>query len=30
VDNLDIDVIYGRNVFGENAHWITLGFNLRF
>jgi hypothetical protein len=30
VDNLDIDVIYGRNIAGENAHWGTVGVNLRF
>jgi hypothetical protein len=30
VDNLDIDVIYGRNVFGENANWLTVGLNVRF
>ncbi len=24
--NLDIDIIYGRNINGENAHWLTLGF----
>jgi hypothetical protein len=27
---LDIDVIYGRNIVGENADWITLGLNVRF
>jgi hypothetical protein len=26
----DIDVIYGRNITGEDANWITLGLNLRF
>lgn len=26
----DIDLIYGRNITGENANWITLGLNLRF
>lgn len=30
VENIDIDVIYGRNIFGENANWITLGLNVRF
>ena len=25
----DIDVIYGRNITGERADWITLGLNLR-
>jgi hypothetical protein len=29
-DNLDIDLIWGRNITGENAHWGTLGLNLRF
>jgi hypothetical protein len=29
-ENLDLDVIYGRNIFGENAHWITVGMNVRF
>jgi hypothetical protein len=27
---LDFDVIYGRNITGENAHWITVGLNVRF
>ena len=26
----DIDVIYGRNITGEDANWITLGLNVRF
>ena len=26
----DIDLIYGRNITGENANWLTLGLNLRF
>jgi hypothetical protein len=30
IERLDIDLIYGRNVFGENAHWVTVGLNLRF
>jgi hypothetical protein len=30
VESVDIDVIYGRNIFGENANWITLGLNVRF
>ncbi len=30
IDNLDIDVIYGRNITGENADWITVGLNVRF
>ncbi len=29
-DNVDFDVIWGRNIGGENAHWITTGINLRF
>lgn len=29
-DNFDIDLIWGRNITGENAHWVTLGLNLRF
>ncbi len=29
-DKIDIDVIYGHNINGENAHWLTLGVNLRF
>jgi hypothetical protein len=29
-ENLDFDVIYGRNITGENAHWITVGLNVRF
>jgi hypothetical protein len=28
--NFDIDLIYGRNVNGENANWFTLGVNVRF
>jgi len=30
VESVDIDLIYGRNVTGENAHWLTLGLNLQF
>jgi hypothetical protein len=30
VDHMDIDLIYGRNITGENAHWVTLGLNYRF
>jgi len=26
----DIDLIYGRNIAGENANWLTVGLNLRF
>jgi len=29
-DNIDIDVIWGHNITGENAHWGTLGLNIRF
>ena len=29
-DNIDLDLIWGRNITGENAHWLTLGLNLRF
>jgi hypothetical protein len=29
-EDIDFDVIYGRNIFGENAHWITVGLNVRF
>jgi len=28
--DVDVDVIYGRNILGENAHWITVGLNVRF
>jgi len=28
--NIDIDVIWGHNITGENAQWGTLGLNLRF
>jgi hypothetical protein len=30
VEAVDIDFIYGRNITGENANWLTLGANLRF
>jgi hypothetical protein len=30
VDNVDVDLIYGRNISGENANWFTLGVNARF
>jgi hypothetical protein len=30
VDRVDLDLIYGRNINGENANWITVGVNLRF
>jgi len=29
-EHYDIDIIYGRNIVGENANWITVGLNLRF
>lgn len=29
VEYLDIDLIYGRNIAGEDANWITLGMNVR-
>ena len=29
-DNVDIDLIWGRNITGENAHWLTIGLNQRF
>ncbi len=30
VEAIDLDLIYGHNIGGENAHWLTLGVNLRF
>jgi hypothetical protein len=30
VESLDIDVIYGRNLTGEDSNWITVGLNVRF
>jgi hypothetical protein len=30
VDNIDLDLIYGHNITGENAHWLTIGVSLRF
>jgi hypothetical protein len=30
IDKLDLDLIYGHNITGENAHWFTAGLNLRF
>jgi hypothetical protein len=30
VESIDIDLIYGHNIFGENASWITIGLNVRF
>ena len=29
-DNIDLDLICGHKITGENAHWLTLGRNLRF
>ena len=29
-DKADIDVIWGHNITGENAHWGTIGLNVRF
>ena len=29
-ENVDFDVVYGRNITGENSNWITVGLNLRF
>lgn len=30
VDDFNVDLIYGRNVYGENANWITLATTVRF
>jgi len=30
MDAFDIDLIYGRNITGENANWVTVGLNVRF
>jgi hypothetical protein len=30
IEAFDVDVIYGRNITGENANWITVGLNVRF
>jgi hypothetical protein len=30
VETVDFDITYGRNINGENAHWVTAGINLRF
>ncbi len=27
---IDLDIIYGRNIAGENANWITAGLTVRF
>jgi len=29
-DNIDFDLIWGRNITGENSNWVTFGVNLRF
>jgi hypothetical protein len=29
-ETVDFDVIYGRNITGQKAHWITFGLNVRF
>ncbi len=28
-EKIDIDVIYGRNILGEDANWVTVGLNVR-
>jgi hypothetical protein len=30
IETLDLDLIYGRNIAGENADWVTVGLNVRF
>ncbi len=30
VESLDLDVIYGRNITGAGANWVTVGLNVRF
>ena len=30
IDIWNIDLIYGRNIAGENAHWLTLATIVRF
>ena len=30
IETVDVDLIYGRNITGENANWVTLGLNVRF
>jgi hypothetical protein len=30
VEMLDLDLIFGRNITGENANWLTFGVNFRF
>lgn len=29
-EKIDLDLIWGRNITGENSNWVTLGVNLRF
>jgi hypothetical protein len=30
IDDFNVDLIYGRNIYGENANWITLATVVRF
>jgi hypothetical protein len=30
IDAFSMDLIYGRNILGENANWITLATTIRF
>jgi len=30
IETIDLDLIYGRNIGGENANWVTVGLNVRF
>ena len=30
IDDFNVDLIYGRNIYGENANWITLATTVRF
>jgi hypothetical protein len=30
IDDFNVDLIYGRNIYGENANWITLSTTVRF
>lgn len=30
MEKIDIDLIWGHNITGENSHWLTLGVNYRF
>jgi hypothetical protein len=30
IETIDLDLIYGRNITGENANWVTVGLNVRF